>query len=110
LLGWFRGERCVLVELRDADAARGASGGPNCANCGRWRRCCRPDSASLLAYARALACGRRGIGIAACAGAQCPARPGTSCAAARGMRHRDFPALDPAIIVLVTDATASAHC
>jgi NAD+ diphosphatase len=107
LLGWYRGERCVLVELGDPDAARGAF--PADAEL-RELRPLAPllpaDSASLLAYARALALwkGRhRYCGV--CGAPNQPARAGHVMRCTRaGCGTEAFPRLDPAIIVLVTDA------
>ena len=106
LLGWFRGARCVLVELRDpgASAARRT---PSCANCGRLRRCCRPTRRRCWPMRARWRCGSPGIGIAASAARPIfRLAPAMSCAAAReGCGTETFPRLDPAIIVLVTDAT-----
>ena len=107
LLGWYRGERCVLVELGDPDAARAAL--PADAEL-RELRPLAPllpaDSASLLAYARALALwkGRhRYCGV--CGAPNQPARAGHVMRCTRaGCGTEAFPRLDPAIIVLVTDA------
>ena len=102
LLGWYRGERCVLVEL-EAEAAESSELGadesfaelrPLAANLA-------PDDAALLAYARALSiwranhrhCGRCGApAVATRAG---HARRCGQC------DHESFPRIDPAIIVLV---------
>jgi len=105
LLGWFRGERCVLVELR-----RESSQFPP----GTQMRELRPlapvlpaDSASLLAYARALALWKlRHRFCGACGAPNLPARAGHVMRCSReGCRAETFPRLDPAIIVLVTDPT-----
>ncbi|MEO8018179.1 MAG: NAD(+) diphosphatase [Pseudomonadota bacterium] len=108
LLGWFRGARCVLIELRDPVAARAAL--PEDAELRELRPLAPmlpPDSASLLAYARALGLWKsrhRHCGV--CGAPNTPARAGhvlrcsrTACAT------ETFPRLDPAIIVLVTDVT-----
>ena len=107
LLGWFRGARCVLVEVHDARARRRA--------CPRTRELRElrplapllpPDSASLLAYARALALWKarhRHCGV--CGAPNLPARAGHVMRCSRaGCGTEAFPRLDPAIIVLVTDA------
>jgi NAD+ diphosphatase len=108
LLGWYRGERCVLVDLRDPEAVRAAM------PAGAELRELRPlasllpaDSASLLAYARSLALWRgrhRHCGV--CGAPNLPARAGhvMRCTGA-GCGTETFPRLDPAIIVLVTDAS-----
>ena len=104
LLGWFRGVRCVLLELdantpewAQADAARGecfAELRPLACNLER-------DDAGLLAYARALTiwranhrhCGR-------CGEATVATRAGHS-RHCKHCGHESFPRIDPAIIVLV---------
>jgi len=104
LLGWFRGERCVLVELRAA--------APPAFPPGTQLRELRPlapvlpaDSASLLAYARALALWKtRHRFCGACGAPNLPARAGHVMRCSRdGCGAESFPRLDPAIIVLVTD-------
>jgi NAD+ diphosphatase len=104
LLGWFRGLRCVMVELdpdtpesAQADLARGESFAelrPLALNL-------EPDDAGLLAYARALTiwrgnhryCGRCGSPTVATRAGH--ARRCSRC------DHESFPRIDPAIIVLV---------
>ena len=105
LLGWFRGMRCVLVELQDPDAAL-----PDDTALRELRPLAPmlpPDSASLLAYARALALWKarhRHCGV--CGSPNLPARAGHVMRCSRaGCGTEAFPRLDPAIIVLVTDAT-----
>ena len=107
LLGWYRGQRCVLVELSDPLASRSAF--PADAELRELRPLAPllpPDSASLLAYARALALwkGRhRHCGV--CGAPNLPARAGHVMRCTRdGCGTEAFPRLDPAIIVLVTDA------
>ena len=105
LLGWFRGERCVLVELRNQAPQLPP---------GTQMRELRPlapvlpaDSASLLAYARALALwkGRHRF-CGSCGAPNLPARAGHVMRCSReGCGAETFPRLDPAIIVLVTDPT-----
>src|SRR5690348_6989927 len=103
LLGWFRGVRCVLVDVGD----RAAPTGPG-ETFGELRPFAArlPElEAGLLAYARALAiwranhrhCGR-------CGAPTVPARAGhvLGCPACG---HQSFPRIDPAIIVLVTDGS-----
>jgi len=103
LLGWFRGSRCVLVELRDSGAAL-----PEDTQFSELRPLAPllpPDSASLLAYARALALWKarhRHCGV--CGSPNLPARAGHVMRCSReGCGTETFPRLDPAIIVLVTD-------
>ncbi len=102
LLGWFRGQRCVLVQAGEPDRFAGL---------GRFEEL-RPlmqaldgDEAGLLAYARAMSYWRyrhRHCGV--CGAATRGAKAGhtlvcsdSTCAA------EVFPRLDPAIIVLVTN-------
>jgi NAD+ diphosphatase len=108
LLGWFRGARCVLIELRDPDTARLSL--PADAQLRELRPLAPllpPDSASLLAYARALALWKarhRHCGV--CGAPNLPARAGHVMRCSReGCGTENFPRLDPAIIVLVTDAS-----
>ncbi len=104
LLGWFRGERCVLVHVD--------SPGPF-ESLGRFEEL-RPllqaldsDEAGLLAYARAMSYWRARHRFCGSCGAATRAEK-----AGHALRCSDpvcateaFPRLDPAIIVLVTDAS-----
>jgi NAD+ diphosphatase len=110
LLGWFRGERTVLIEF-GAGALSTASLELPAATELRELRPLAPmlpaDSASLLAYSRALVLWRarhRFCGV--CGAPNQPARAGhvMRCSGA-SCGTETFPRLDPAIIVLVTDAT-----
>jgi NAD+ diphosphatase len=107
LLGWFRGARCVLIELREPGAGRHVL--PVGAELRELRPLAPllpPDSASLLAYARALALWKarhRHCGV--CGSANVPARAGHVMRCSReSCGTETFPRLDPAIIVLVTDS------
>ena len=107
LLGWFRGERCVLVELKDPGVAGGRlPAGTELKELRPLAPMLPPDSASLLAYARALALWRsrhRHCGV--CGAPNIPARAGHVMRCSReGCGTETFPRLDPAIIVLVTSA------
>jgi NAD+ diphosphatase len=107
LLGWFRGARCVLVELPDTDAARASMpAGTELRELRPLAPILPPDSASLLAYARALALWKsrhRHCGV--CGSRNLPARAGHVLRCSRTECGTEtFPRLDPAIIVLVTDA------
>ena len=99
LLGWFREQRCVLVELPETielvePARTFAELRPLACNL-------PPEEAGLLAYARALAiwrsnnshCGR-------CGGETVTTRAGHARECSR-CGHETFPRIDPAIIVLV---------
>ncbi len=106
LLGWFRGARTLLLEREPDAIPREAL--PEATELRELRPLApllQPDAASLLAYARALVFWRsRHRFCGACGARNQPARAGhvmrcSGCAA------ETFPRLDPAIIVLVADAT-----
>jgi NAD+ diphosphatase len=108
LLGWYRGARCVLVEVGSAEAVHDRL--PADAALRELRPLAQelsPDSASLLAYARALTLWKarhRHCGV--CGSPNLPARAGHVMRCSRpGCGTESFPRLDPAIIVLVTDAS-----
>jgi NAD+ diphosphatase len=107
LLGWFRGDRTVLVEL-DPAALDQAAGLPEATELKELRPLAPvlpADAASLLAYARALVLWRgrhRHCGV--CGAANRPSRAGHVMRCSR-CDNETFPRLDPAIIVLVTDAS-----
>ena len=102
LLGWFRGERCLLVQVEDPE--------PYSMH-GRFEEL-RPlmpslagDQAGLLAYARAMTYWRERHRFCGACGAPTSAQKAGH--ALRCVREECatevFPRLDPAIIVLVTD-------
>jgi len=104
LLGWFRGVRCVLIELepeRSVSVPEGASF--------EELRPLSPlllgDEAGLLAYARALVIWRaRHHFCGVCGKPTVPERAGHVIRCTNETcRHEFFPRIDPAIIVLVTD-------
>ncbi|MBK6599826.1 MAG: NAD(+) diphosphatase [Proteobacteria bacterium] len=110
LLGWFRGARCVLVDIGHASDERLRLELPAAARLEELRPLASilpKDSAGLLAYARALMFWRerhRFCGV--CGRATMPGRAGhvLNCRAAdSGCGASFFPRLDPAVIVLVTD-------
>jgi NAD+ diphosphatase len=105
LLGWFRGARCVLVELRDPGVDLPVD--TELRELRPLAPLLPPDSASLLAYARALALWKarhRYCGV--CGAPSLPARAGhVMRCPAQACGAEFFPRLDPAIIVLVTDAS-----
>ncbi|HXN11335.1 MAG TPA: NAD(+) diphosphatase [Steroidobacteraceae bacterium] len=104
LLGWFRGNRCVLVEL--------PSDGPDAPPPGTRYEELRPllpllheDEARLLAYCRALLVWRarhRHCGV--CGAPTAPRSAGHVLVCSRESCGASFfPRIDPAVIVLVTD-------
>jgi NAD+ diphosphatase len=104
LLGWFRGVRCVLIELepeRSVSVPEGATF--------EELRPLSPlllgDEAGLLAYARALVIWRsRHHFCGVCGKSTVPERAGHVIRCTNEIcRHEFFPRIDPAIIVLVTD-------
>lgn len=109
LLGWFRGQRTVLIEWEprsDADAPPVPAGAELC-ELRPLAPLLQADAAALLAYARALVLWRarhRFCGV--CGAPNVRARAGhvMRCGAA-ACGHETFPRLDPAIIVLVADAS-----
>ena len=107
LLGWFRGARCVLVEVHDARVADALPGGTQLRELRPLAPMLAPDSAALLAYARALSLWKsrhRHCGV--CGAPNLPARAGHVLRCSRAeCGTESFPRLDPAIIVLVTDPT-----
>ena len=106
LLGWFRGARTVLVELREAAAAGQLPASTELRELRPLAPALSPESASLLAYARALSLWKsrhRFCGV--CGTPNLPARAGHVLRCSReGCASETFPRLDPAIIVLVSDA------
>ena len=105
LLGWFRGARCVLVELGEPAAAPEFPSGTELRELRPLAPLLPPDSASLLAYARALGLWKaRHRFCGTCGSPNLPARAGHVMRCSReGCGNETFPRLDPAIIVLVTD-------
>ena len=106
LLGWFRGARTVLVDLAPDVLAQDPTLLPGATEL-RELRPLAPvlpaDSASLLAYARALGLWRaRHQFCGVCGSRNVPARAGHVMRCSR-CENETFPRLDPAIIVLVTD-------
>ena len=106
LLGWFRGARCVLVDIGHASDERLRLELPAAARLEELRPLASilpKDSAGLLAYARALMFWRerhRFCGV--CGRATMPGRAGhvLNCRAAdSGCGASFFPRLDPAVIV-----------
>jgi NAD+ diphosphatase len=109
LLGWFRGHRTVLVEY-ETEAVLPAGSLPEAGQLRELRPLApmmQADAASLLAYARALVLWRarhRFCGV--CGAPNRVARAGHVMRCSRdGCANETFPRLDPAIIVLVADAT-----
>ena len=104
LLGWFRGARCVLVELESPDM-QALPPGTRFAELRAVAGQLPSDEAALLAYARGLSIWRarhRFCGV--CGGRLLPERAGhvLRCSDA-GCGQEAFPRIDPAIIVMVSD-------
>jgi NAD+ diphosphatase len=104
LLGWFRGARCVLIEINDADIAAVPSG----ARFEELRGIAGilpVDEAGLLAYARGISIWRQRHRFCGTCGSQlAPERAGhvLRCSNAE-CAQESFPRMDPAIIVMVSD-------
>jgi NAD+ diphosphatase len=104
LLGWFRGIRCVLVEL-EPDRAFSPPEGASFEELRPLSPLLRGDEAGLLAYARALSIWRsRHKFCGVCGHPTLPERGGHAIRCTNPVcQHEFFPRIDPAIIVLVTD-------
>jgi NAD+ diphosphatase len=104
LLGWFRGARCVLVDL-PADRAAEAPAGTAFEELRPLAPVLGAEEAGLLAYARALSIWRtrhRHCGV--CGAPTRATRAGHTLQCSRPSCAQEFfPRLDPAIIVLVSD-------
>jgi NAD+ diphosphatase len=104
LLGWFRGSRCVLIQL-EPDRVLNVPEGATFEELRPLSPLLQGDEAGLLAYGRALAIWRsrqRFCGV--CGYSTLPERAGHVFRCTNeACRHEFFPRLDPAIIVLVTD-------
>jgi NAD+ diphosphatase len=104
LLGWFRGARCVLIEL-DPERSVSVPPGATFEELRPLSPLLRGDEAGLLAYARALSIWHsrhRFCGV--CGTPTVPERAGHVMRCTNEVcQHEFFPRLDPAIIVLVTD-------
>jgi NAD+ diphosphatase len=107
LLGWFRGARCVLLDLTDQALSLPAA--TELRELRPLAPLLVPESASLLAYVRALSLWKvrhRFCGV--CGAPNKPARAGHVMRCTReGCASEAFPRLDPAIIVLVTDSSGA---
>jgi NAD+ diphosphatase len=104
LLGWFRGARCVLVEVADVDTAALPAG----AAFEELRAVANqlpPDEAGLLAYARGLSIWRsRHRFCGACGARLVSERAGHMLRCSNAACAQEaFPRIDPAIIVMVSD-------
>lgn len=104
LLGWFRGARCVLVDLPACERPE-LPAGTRFAELRPLASVLGGEEAGLLAYARALAvwrvrsrhCGVCAAPTVATHAGHCMRCTNSACA------HEFFPRIDPAIIVLVSD-------
>jgi NAD+ diphosphatase len=104
LLGWFRGKRCVLVELDDADAGA-LPAGTRFEELRVMASLVPSDEAGLLAYARGISIWRQRHRFCGHCGARLvPERAGhvLRCSNA-ACAQESFPRIDPAIIVMVSD-------
>jgi len=104
LLGWFRGARCVLVEL-DVAGAPALPAGTQFAELRGIASRLPADEAGLLAYARGLSIWRaRNRFCGVCGARLLRERAGhvLRCSNA-GCAQEAFPRIDPAIIVMVSD-------
>jgi NAD+ diphosphatase len=110
LLGWFRGQRTVLIEWGTEAISESAPEIPPGAELKELRPLApmlRADAAALLAYARALVLWRsRHQFCGVCGSPNQRSRAGhvMRCSHA-GCGTETFPRLDPAIIVLISDQT-----
>lgn len=106
LLGWFRGSRTLLIEF-EAGPALPLPEATELRDLRPLAPLLQADAASLLAYARALVLWRarhRFCGV--CGAPNQRARAGHVMRCSRGeCGNETFPRLDPAIIVLVADAS-----
>jgi NAD+ diphosphatase len=104
LLGWFRGTRCVLIEL-EPERSVAVPEGASFEELRPLSPLLRGDEAGLLALARALSIWRmrqRFCGVCGCP--TVPERAGHAMRCTnKTCQHQFFPRTDPAIIVLVTD-------
>src|SRR5579872_6817590 len=104
LLGWFKGARCVLLEL-DPDQPFSPPAGASFEELRPLSPLLAAEEAGLLAYARALTVWRkrqRFCGV--CGLPTLPDRSGHVIRCTNATEpHEFFPRIDPAIIVLVTD-------
>jgi NAD+ diphosphatase len=99
LLGWFAGQRCVLVEL---DPETATSGGDEAFVELRPLACdLKPDEAGVFAYARAMTLWRNSHRHCSRCGAVTVASRAGHTRQCTGCGHEIFPRIDPAIIVLV---------
>jgi NAD+ diphosphatase len=104
LLGWFRGARCVLIEL-EPDQPFETPAGTSFEELRPLTPLLNAEEAGLLAYARAMSIWRiRQRYCGACGQPTTPERAGHVMRCLNEIcSHEFFPRLDPAIIVLVTD-------
>ncbi len=104
LLGWYKGARCVLVELDETTIVEQPEG-TSFEELRPLSPLLHADQAGLLAYARALTIWRkrqRFCGV--CGFRALPERAGHVIRCTNEAQpHEFFPRIDPAIIVLITD-------
>ncbi len=104
LLGWFKGSRCVLLEL-SAEQPFEAPPGARFEELRPLSPLLSAEEAGLLAYARGLTLWRqRQQFCGVCGAPTLPQRAGHVLRCTNELdQHEFFPRIDPAIIVLVTD-------
>lgn len=101
LLGWYREQRCVLVDLPEERAV--ADAGEHFAELRPLAAELPADQVGLLAYARALHLWRATHRFCGRCGAPLLSRRAGHVRHCAACRHDSFPRLDPAIIVLVSN-------
>lgn len=101
LLGWYREQRCVLVDLPPEQAA--ADAGERFAELRPLAAELTAGDAGLLAYARALHLWRATHRFCGRCGAPLLSRRAGHVRHCPACSHDSFPRLDPAVIVLVSD-------
>lgn len=105
LLGWYRGQRCVLAELDESSSAFPEIAGASFQEIRPLWMQLSPEDAGLIAYARAMSIWRtRHRYCSVCGSRMLPERAGHVLRCSNpDCATENFPRIDPAIIVLITD-------